>query len=254
MQIFPLVLFRALMMLLRNWETYDAEMWLKVHPDKGGDVDVQEVMEGLCSWKGCVHPGMSLSLAEKPQPVSEVRKYREIRKLHKNALRRMITYLRKVFPIDTLSKYMGCWFEKYIVAIYQISHMIQAQLRYICHPRWGEVRPWLPPILLPRILSANIGKSNYYFVSFPILSMTWNLPVCAFCADNKDKQIYKIKRPLRRPAILLTWFCKTNVVEIREHVFVVIDIWFTYLETFNFEKACPPLKHCHRFIFRSASQ
>ena len=128
------------------------------------------------------------------------------------------------------------------------SGLDQAQSRYICHPRWGEVRPWLPPILLPRILSANIGKSNYYFVSFPILSMTWNLPVCAFCADNKDKQIYKIKRPLRRPAILLTWFCKTNVVEIREHVFVVIDIWFKYIETFIIKRPFP------LWNIRSASQ
>ena len=62
--------------LLRNWETYDAEMWLKVHPGKDGDVDAQEVMEDLCSWRGCVQPGMSLSLAEHHQPASEVRKYK----------------------------------------------------------------------------------------------------------------------------------------------------------------------------------
>ena len=75
-QIFPLVLFGAVLALLRNWETYDAEMWLKVHPGKDGDVDAQEVMEGLCSWRGCVQPGMSLSLAEHHQPASEVRKYK----------------------------------------------------------------------------------------------------------------------------------------------------------------------------------
>ena len=63
-------------MLLRNWETYDAEMWLKVHPDNDGDIDGQEVMEGLCSWGRCIQqPGMSLSLAEHHQPASEVRKY-----------------------------------------------------------------------------------------------------------------------------------------------------------------------------------
>ena len=37
-----------------------------------------------------------------------------------------------------------------------------------CFPRWGEVRPWYPPILLLRTLLVNTGESTSSFSLIPV--------------------------------------------------------------------------------------